>query len=84
VPLDGGKPHLIGLNNATVERDFYSTSAPGLEIGAYESALSKIEGQAETALRHVVDEGGGRRRRTGSPSPSGSPPNSCGRTPPGG
>jgi hypothetical protein len=57
VPLGGGKPHLIGLNNATVERDFYSTSAPGLEIGAYESALSKIEGQAETALRHVVDEG---------------------------
>jgi hypothetical protein len=34
VPL-AGTPHLISMNNATVERDFYSTSAPGLEVDAY-------------------------------------------------
>jgi hypothetical protein len=56
VPL-AGKPHKISVNNATVERDFYSTSAPELEVDAYESTLSQVEGQAEVAFRHVVDEG---------------------------
>jgi hypothetical protein len=56
VPLVG-KPHLISMNNATVERDFYSTTAPGLEVDAYETTLSQIEGRAEEAFRWVVDEG---------------------------
>ncbi|MCZ2819440.1 DUF4238 domain-containing protein [Modestobacter sp. VKM Ac-2977] len=49
--------HLISLNDATVQKHFYSTELPDLEEDAYENALSQLEGDSEGAFKRVVDQG---------------------------
>jgi hypothetical protein len=56
VPLEG-EAHLGSVNDASVVKRFYTTSVPGLAEDAYEKVLSEVEGHAETAFRHVVDDG---------------------------
>ncbi|MCZ2826012.1 MULTISPECIES: DUF4238 domain-containing protein [unclassified Modestobacter] len=52
-----GQRHLVSVNDATVQKHFYSTELPDLEEDAYEKALSQLEGDSEGAFKRVVDQG---------------------------
>ncbi|MFI5864661.1 DUF4238 domain-containing protein [Streptomyces sp. NPDC051546] len=57
VELPGVKRHLLSIDNATVEKDFYLIEIDdGSPSDAVEDALSELEGQAATALRTLADQ----------------------------
>jgi hypothetical protein len=55
-PLGGADSHLISLNDATVQTDFYKIEQEGREADAFEKTLSKHEGEFATALTSVLDD----------------------------
>lgn len=56
VPTDGGSPHAISLNDATVVRDFYSVETDEGELSDYfELAFAGVEQKAAPVLAAVLD-----------------------------
>jgi hypothetical protein len=57
VVLPGTTRHRISINDATVEKDFYTIVGPdGEPSDELEDAFAELEGAAETAVRELVDE----------------------------
>jgi hypothetical protein len=54
--LPGARRHPISVNDATVEKDFYSVELPdGSSTDCFEDRLGEIEGVAARAIRDLVD-----------------------------
>jgi hypothetical protein len=57
VVLPGTTRHKIGINDATVEKDFYTVVGPdGEPSDELEDAFVELDGAAETAVRELADE----------------------------
>ncbi|WP_199515723.1 DUF4238 domain-containing protein [Nucisporomicrobium flavum] len=57
VPLAGGEGHLVSINDATVERDFYLVQdVDGQQHDDVEKLLSDVESDASTAVGRVVNQ----------------------------
>jgi len=58
VELPGDKRHLISINDATVEKDFYLLKRPdGSRSDELEDHFGRIEGLAAQSVREIVDDG---------------------------